>query len=629
MIFGGIDGFRFDLATSLGRTGDGFDPHAPFFQALAEDPLLRQARLIAEPWDVGPGGYRLGQFGPAFAEWNDRFRDAARRFWRGDPGLRGEIATRIAGSRDIFAHAEAPSKSVNYIVAHDGFTLADLVSYAHKHNEANGEGNRDGAGDNSSWNHGIEGPSRDPEIAAARARDQRNLMTLLFASRGTPMLAMGAELGFSQNGNNNAYAQDNATTAIDWSAADASLIAFIRRLAEVRRAHPALSSDAFLTGLSFDFSRLPDVEWRDADGPMTAPAWSDPAGAVLVAVFAAPHGDGADRVALAMNRANDDAELSLPSPRAGMAWRALIDAHAPETAERPLAIADRARLRARSTLVLAESPAARGARPSGPPGADAIDALAGAAGIAPEWWDLAGKRTIVSPETKIALLSALALGVASQAEARETLARLIDETRLRRLPFSLVLRLDELLVAPMRDAREGAEARIECEDGTIIEWRVEAGEGPRLELPDGRAVSERAMGLPELPIGRHRLFVDGVDCALTVAPPEAYGPEAALRKRVRRRSPALRAAPLRAEVTRPGDRRLLDARDRGRTGRRRGRRLSRRQPPAHALSRRTRTMQPLLSVRPALHRSDPHRRPRRFRPAARRGARGRACRARA
>ncbi len=231
MIYGGIDGFRFDLATALGRGPDGFDPHAPFFQALAEDPVLRRARLIAEPWDVGPGGYRLGAFGPAFAEWNDRFRDAARRFWRGDAGMRGEIATRMAGSRDVFARAAAPSKSVNFIVAHDGFTLADLVSYEKKHNEANGEHNRDGTDANYSWNNGVEGPSEDPAIVAARARDQRNLLTLLFASRGTPMLAMGSELGFSQGGNNNAYAQDNATTAIRWSDADASLIAFTRRLA--------------------------------------------------------------------------------------------------------------------------------------------------------------------------------------------------------------------------------------------------------------------------------------------------------------------------------------------------------------------------------------------------------------
>ena len=294
----------------------GFDPEAPFFQALAADPILAKARLIAEPWDIGPGGYRLGQFPPAFADWNDRFRDAARRFWRGDPGLRGEIATRMAGSRDVFARAAAPSTGVNFVVVHDGFTLRDLVSYEHKHNEANGENNRDGTDNNNSWNHGVEGPSDDPAIVESRSRDERNLLTLLLASRGTPMLGMGSELGFSQGGNNNAYAQDNATSAIDWRAADASLIAFTTRLIAVRRANAALSRDAFLTGSPFDASQLPDVEWRDANGPMTQSGWNDPKGDVFVAVFSTPQSDGVDRVAVAMNRSNADAEVHLPSPRA-------------------------------------------------------------------------------------------------------------------------------------------------------------------------------------------------------------------------------------------------------------------------------------------------------------------------
>ncbi|HZZ62329.1 MAG TPA: glycogen debranching protein GlgX [Roseiarcus sp.] len=526
MIHGGIDGFRFDLATALGRGPGGFDPDAPFFRALAEDPVLRRARLIAEPWDVGPGGYRLGSFGPAFAEWNDRFRDAARRFWRGDPGMRGEIATRMAGSYDVFAHAAAPSKSVNFVVAHDGFTLADLVSYDKKHNEANGEHSRDGTDANYSWNNGVEGPSDDPAIVAARSRDQRNLLTLLFASRGTPMVAMGSELGFSQGGNNNAYAQDNATTALRWSDADASLIAFVRRLARARRAHPALSRGAFLTGGPFDASGLPDVEWRDADGPMIPSAWNEPADQPLVAVFAAPHDGGVDRVAVAMNRSNEETELNLPEPRPGTAWRLLVDTHDPEAPERPLVIADRRRLPARSCLILAEAALAGGGPRSGPPIAATVDALAGAAGIAGDWWDVGGKRTIVSPETKIALLASLGLEAASEAQARESLTRVLHETRRRRVPYSLVLRADRPLAAPLRDARQGCEARIECEDGRILEWRVGAGDGERSDLPDGRSVDERALALPDLPIGRHRLLVDGVDCRITVAPPECYAPSA-------------------------------------------------------------------------------------------------------
>ena len=531
MVAGGFDGFRFDLGTSLGRHDGGFDSDAPFFKALAADPLLANARLIAEPWDVGPGGYRLGQFPPAFAEWNDRFRDAARRFWRGDPGLRGELATRMAGSRDMFARAATPSKGVNFVVAHDGFTLRDLVSYERKHNEANGEKNRDGTDNNYSWNHGVEGPSDDPGIVEARSRDERNLMTLLLASRGTPMLAMGSELAFSQGGNNNAYAQDNATTAIDWPNADASLTAFVARLIAVRRANEALKRDAFLTGSPFDASQLPDVEWRDANGPMTQGEWSDAEGAVFVAVFAAPQGDGVNRVAVAMNRSNADDGLCLPLPRAGLGWRILIDTHDPAASERWLKLADRVRLRARSSLIVAEAAIASGGLHAGAPSVETIDKLATAAGVAGEWFDVAGKRTIVAAETKIALLQALGLDVNSEAQARDSLTRLVDDTERRRLPFSLVLRLGEPLVAPLRDMAGKTDARIVREDGAVAEWPVEPADGVQRELADGRSVVERKIALPELPIGRYRLIVGGVECALTIAPPEAFSSKATLRKR--------------------------------------------------------------------------------------------------
>ncbi len=318
MILGGFDGFRFDLATALGRRDNGFDPNAPLFAAIAEDPVLGQAKLIAEPWDIGYGGYQLGRFPSNFSEWNDRYRDAARRFWRGDPYMRGEIATRIAGSHDVFRDAARPTKGVNFITAHDGFTLADLVSYERKHNEANGEDNRDGSNENYSWNDGVEGPSDDPQIKAARARDVRNLLTLLFVSRAAPMLAMGSELGHSQGGNNNAYAQNNAVSWIDWRKADPALIDYTRRLIAIRREHPALSRDAFLTGQPFDTIGLPDVEWRDAGGPMTSAAqWEEPEGRVLGVVFSAPAAGGVDRVAVILNRGRDAVEIVLPPPRDG------------------------------------------------------------------------------------------------------------------------------------------------------------------------------------------------------------------------------------------------------------------------------------------------------------------------
>jgi 4-alpha-glucanotransferase len=344
------------------------------------------------------------------------------------------------------------------------------------------------------------------------------------------MLGMGSELGFSQGGNNNAYAQDNATSAIDWSAADAKLTAFAARLIAARRANSALNRDAFLTGSPFDASGLPDVEWRDADGPLTQGGWNDAEGAVLVAIFAAPQGDAVDRVALAMNRSNAEAELRLPTPRAGMAWRVLIDTHDPAAPEHWLALADRVRFRARSSLILAETPSGR-AR-SGAPTVEMIDKLANAAGIAGAWWDVSGKRTIVSPETKIALLGALGLDVASEDAAQSSLTRLIDDTERRRLPFSLVLPADRPLVAPLRDMPRAADARIVREDGTVAEWRIEPADGVRRDLIDGRAVVERSIALPALPVGRARLIVDGIECALTVAPPQAYEPKAgASRKR--------------------------------------------------------------------------------------------------
>ncbi len=536
MVYGGVDGFRFDLAVALGRRASGFDPHAPIFQAIAADPVLSQAKLIAEPWDVGPDGYRLGAFPENWGEWNDRFRDTARRFWRGDAGMRGEVATRLAGSRDVFASAPSPAKSVNYVVAHDGFTLADLVSYAHKHNEANGENNRDGANENFSWNHGTEGASDDAAVVAARARDMRNLLALLFVARGTPMLAMGSELGHSQRGNNNAYAQDNAISWIDWSRADAALIAFTARLAKARREHPALSSPLWLTGRPFDATGLPDVEWRDAEGPLTsASQWEAADGDILVAIFAAPAKGSVDRVALAFNRGARAASLALPRPREGKVWRTVVDTDDDTILEAGLPVADRARIAPRATLILAEADIPAGMTRLSPPDAREIDVLADAAGISADWWDVAGRRTVVAPETKLALLAALRLPAGSRAQARESQARLIDETSARRLPLSLVRRLGEPLYAAVRHDPSSPARPIEpivvTEDGRTIAWRAPDGEARRRQLADGRAIVEREIAIPGLPIGRHRLRLEGFECALTIAPPEAYRAAAALRRR--------------------------------------------------------------------------------------------------
>lgn len=276
----GVSGFRFDLATILGRE-PGFNPNAEMLNKIKTDPVLSKCILVAEPWDPGPGGYALGQFGKEFREHNDTFRDEVREFWRGEDGKIGALAGKVAGSAEIFDFAgRKPSHGVNMLAVHDGFTLRDLVSYADKHNEANGEDNRDGHGHNASWNCGVEGETDDPEIVAARKRDVRALLATLFLSRGIPLLQQGDEMFRTQQGNNNAYAQDNEITWLDWEAADGDLVDFVAAVNNFRKAHPALTHDHFLTG--HEKHGVRDVIWWHPDGrEMNEGDWSASDASVL------------------------------------------------------------------------------------------------------------------------------------------------------------------------------------------------------------------------------------------------------------------------------------------------------------------------------------------------------------
>jgi glycogen operon protein len=276
----GVSGFRFDLATVLGRD-PGFNPNAVMLNKIKSDPVLKKCILVAEPWDPGPGGYALGQFGKEFKEHNDTFRDDVREFWQGGAGKIGSLAGKIAGSAEIFNFAgRKPSASVNLLAVHDGFTLRDLVSYAEKHNEANGEGNRDGHNHNASWNCGVEGETDDPEIIAARKRDVRALLATLFLARGVPLIQQGDEMYRTQQGNNNAYAQDNEITWVDWDNADGDLVNYVAALNRFRKAHEALTHDRFLTG--HERNGVRDVVWLHPDNrEMTEADWSDPGGSVL------------------------------------------------------------------------------------------------------------------------------------------------------------------------------------------------------------------------------------------------------------------------------------------------------------------------------------------------------------
>jgi glycogen operon protein len=489
----GVEGFRLDLATTLGRRPH-FDADAPLLQAMRQDPLLRACWIIAEPWDIGEDGYRLGAFPPGWGEWNDRFRDDVRRFWRGDAGMMGALATRLAGSADAFPDRPA-SDSLNFVTAHDGFTLADLVSHDHKHNAANGEQNRDGTDANHSWNHGVEGPTEDPAIQARRAADVRALLATLLLARGTPMLAMGDEAGRSQRGNNNAYAQDHPDFWFDWAGADQGRIAFNARLIAARRAHPALHAAGRLGAA--------DVRWLHPDAtPMQDADWHG-AAALLVDLRSA-----ADRCLLACN-GGPEVPLSLPPARPGRHWRLLADSAAPERTALPHL------LPARAVLLLAEASAGPAEDPR------LLRRLAMAAGIAPDWHAISGARTEVPPETLRALLGALDLPAGSAAQMRASLAQLSPDPG---LPAQWTL-LDGTLPLPLASTRVRLTLTDEEGGVAVIELPPEAGETERMVLPDGRHAARRRIPLP-LPPGRWRVLLepDGTRCDLLVPPQGAYLP---------------------------------------------------------------------------------------------------------
>ena len=331
-----VDGFRFDLATVLGRTRHGFERHAAFFACLAQDPVLASVKLIAEPWDIGPGGYQLGHFPPGWVEWNDRYRDTMRAWWLGADCTRGEFARRLCASSDLFdKRGRAPSASLNYIVSHDGFTLRDLVSYDLRHNQANGEDNRDGHGHNLSWNCGVEGPTDDPRVLALRARLQRALLATLLLSQGTPMLAAGDELSRSQGGNNNPYCQDNATTWIDWSVADDALTDFCARLIALRH---------HLQPLPDVWQGETNLRWQLPDGhPPGHADWNDHAQRGIGVRIDRP-GRSSQPLLLLFNPGDHERMFRLPPGN----WQTLLDS----STEAPAAAKDTCAMPARSLLLL-------------------------------------------------------------------------------------------------------------------------------------------------------------------------------------------------------------------------------------------------------------------------------------
>ena len=386
----GIDGFRYDLATVMGRSGNGFDGKSPLLQAIQTDPLLGSLIHIAEPWDVGPGGYQLGNFPSTWLEWNDRYRDDVRHFWRGDAGATANFATRLAGSSDIFARSgRRPSSSINYVAAHDGFTLHDFVSHDHKDNFANGESNRDGNSQEPCW------ISKDPD------RDVRALLASLFLSRGTVMLTAGDEFGRSQRGNNNAYAQDNETTWLDWSKDDHDLTLYVAELAKFRSKHAPYFADRFLTGHASADQDYPDIQWHSEQGSILD--WTGPSPDVFGLVLSCP--EAKERLLIWFNRKQHSVEIALPTAQPGFHWGR-----------------DRFICEARSVSTLLEVADVR--KISLAPDDGLIHELASAAGIQSEWWEVSGAHHSVGIETKRALLAAMALPIATHGSVRDSLKEL-------------------------------------------------------------------------------------------------------------------------------------------------------------------------------------------------------------
>jgi glycogen operon protein len=331
-----VDGFRFDLASALARSFHDVDKLSAFFDVIQQDPVISQVKLIAEPWDIGEGGYQVGEFPPLWTEWNGKYRDTVRDVWRGQGSGVRELAYRLSGSSDLYQDdGRRPYASINFVTAHDGFTLHDLTAYEHKRNEANGEDNRDGDDHNRSWNGGIEGETDDPEVQALRRRQARNFLTTLLLSTGVPMLTMGDEVGRTQRGNNNAYCQDNDISWMPWAKDDGHLCRLVERLVELRRRHPVFRQKAFFSGRPVGQDGVKDLAWFGPDGvELTDAEWFDPQqqtiGMYLDGAGIRTRGPRGERVVddsflLLVHAADQDRDVTLPGAPWATAYDVVID----------------------------------------------------------------------------------------------------------------------------------------------------------------------------------------------------------------------------------------------------------------------------------------------------------------
>ncbi len=535
-----VDGFRFDLAPSLGRYGDDVDLHGGFFAMLAQDPVLAGVKLIMEPWDVGPGGHCTGGFGHGVQEWNDRYRDEVRRFWRGDSGQRGRMATRLSGSADLFAAAgRTPLESINYVCSHDGFSLRDLCSYDRKHNTDNGWEGRDGSDDEASRNWGQEGPTDSAEINALRDKLARSMLATLACSAGVPMLRQGDELGQSQRGNNNAYGQDNACSWVDWSALSSAreqaLLSFAQRAFALRAQHDALRPRRHHTGRVVHGHK--DVSWLRADGVELADnAWNDPRQHSLgMWLMGCDPDEPADGLLVLVNGGWQELRFTLP-PLAAEGYRVLLDTARPEVAGEKIETGVELALPAHALLVL-ELPVRPGVRRLA---ADrqSLRALARAHGIVGSYRAYDGSLRSTDDDTRVALLAAMGIDANSGASARAALQRLETERSTELLPQVSVLPVGA-------DALGALALRLGAKGRGTVEYRIElTSEAGAVLVSEGRAhVQGDVLRLPvpaaaRLSAGYHQLRcqLDGAlqleaTQRLIITPHSGYGTSQALGER--------------------------------------------------------------------------------------------------
>jgi glycogen operon protein len=519
--FGGISGFRFDLAPTMLRNWHGVDFNSSLLQKIKSDSNLKDLTLIAEPWDIGYGGYQLGNFPNEWDEWNDKYRDIMRAFWRGDAVSLGEFAQCLCGSQNIFWRKQKP-KSINFITAHDGFTLRDLVSYGNKNNYANGENNNDGHNHNISCNHGAEGETDNISILNLRKKHQKNLLQSLFLSRGTPMIYMGSEFGKTQNGNNNAYCQDNEISWLDWEDFDEELFEFTKNLIAARKENAPIKALEFLDGHTQD-GIYPDIIWQLPDGSSLAPHdWDDKNGKALVATLY----QNGQRVLIAFNRGND-CEITLPTPRDYFEWDVVTNSASTISKIKDGKIISYGF----SVLLLNETPCDK----KHPVINETLDKMCDTLGIAKSWWDISGQETPAPKASIIKILSAIGMDCETEYAARNALRDYVDKFILRPLPFYASFSGDEVQeVELFTNLPKDFGLVIIDENNHQLQFDFN-GEYIDATTPDGRKIKRAKIALPPLAIGRYELrrndYPDDI-CRLTIAPNSCYLPETNILKGV-------------------------------------------------------------------------------------------------